>query len=164
MSKAHEVFLQDVLRISGVKSAALVNYRGEFLLSAGMFTPNTQSASQLGTYLVQMVATTEAVRGPSEEITVLYSEGRLSAFFNLDLLIDTPYGAQEVFVAIISNANVNLPTLRMTMKVAWSKLKSDKAVRDLRLNNRTYPQNMLTRERMDDLAWQLVATINQAGQ
>lgn len=163
MGKAHESFLQDILRIPGVKTAALINYRGEFLLSAGVFTPNAQVSTQLGTFLVQLFAASEAVRGKSDELTMLYSEGRISSFINLDLLIDTPYGAQEVFLAILSNANVNLPTLRMTVKVALSKLKLDKSVRDLRINVRVYPQNLFTRDRMDDTSWQLVEAMNRAG-
>lgn len=162
MGKAHEAFLQDILRIPGVKTAALVNYRGEFLLSAGVFTPNAQVSTQLGTFMVQLFAAAEVVRGRAEELTVLYSEGRLSAFLNLDLLIDTPFGAQEVFLAIISSANVNLPTLRMTVKVALSKLKLDKSVRDLKINMRVYPQNMLSRERMDDTSWQLIEAMSRA--
>jgi hypothetical protein len=161
VGKAHEVFLQDMLRIQGVKTAALVNFRGEFLLSAGVFTPNTQISNQLGTCVVQIIATTEHVRGRSEEITMLYSEGRLSSFINLDLLIDTPYGAQEVFLLILSSANVNLPTLRMTVKVALSKLKLDKSVRDLKINVRVYPQNLLTRDRMDETSWQFVEAISR---
>ncbi|MEW6733573.1 MAG: hypothetical protein AB1489_19750 [Acidobacteriota bacterium] len=162
MGKAHETFLQDILRIPGVKTAALVNFRGEFLLSAGIFTPNAQVSTQLGTFLVQLCAAAEVVRGRLDELTMLYTEGRVSAFIDLDLLIDTPYGAQEVFLAIISSANVNLPTLRMTVKVALSKLKLDKAVRELKINVRVYPQNMLARERMDDTSWQLIEAMSRA--
>ncbi len=162
MGKAHEAFLQDVLKIPGVKTAALVNYRGEFLLSAGVFTPNAQASAQLGTYLVQMFAAAETVRGRSDELTMLYSEGRLSVFINLDLLIDTPYGPQEVFLAIVSSANVNLPTLRMTVKVAMSKLKLDKSVRDLRINMRVYPQNLLTRDKMDETSWTFIEAMSRA--
>lgn len=162
MGKAHEAFLADILRIPGVKTAALVNFRGEFLLSAGVFTPNAQVSTQLGTYVVQLFAAAEVVRGSSEELTMLYTEGRISAFVNLDLLIDTPYGAQEAFLIVVSNANVNLPTLRMTVKVALSKLKIDKSVRDLRINVRVYPQNMLTRDRMDDASWQMIEAMSRA--
>jgi hypothetical protein len=77
-------------------------------------------------------------------------------------LIDTPYGAQEVFLAIISSANVNLPTLRMTVKVALSKLKLDKSVRDLRINVRVYPQNLIARDRMDETSWQLIEAMSRA--
>jgi hypothetical protein len=162
MGKAHEAFLQDILRIAGVKTAALVNYRGELLLSAGVFTPNAQVSGQLGTFLVQLFAAAEVVRGRGEELTMLYSEGRISIFTGLDLLIDSPYGAQETFLAVISNAAVSLPTLRMTVKVALSRLKLDKSVRDLRINVRVYPQNMLTREKMDDTSWQLIEAMSRA--
>ncbi|MCS6884594.1 MAG: hypothetical protein RMM17_08345 [Acidobacteriota bacterium] len=162
MGKAHEAFLQDILKIPGVKTAALANYRGEFLLSAGVFTPNPQASTQLGTYLVQMFAVAEVVRGKSDELTILYSEGRVTGFFNLDLLIDTPYGPQEVFLVIIGSANVNLPTLRMTVKVAVSKLKLDKTVKDLRINIRVYPQNLLTRDRMDEVSWAFIEAMSRA--
>jgi hypothetical protein len=162
VGKAHEAFLQDILRISGVKTAALVNFRGEFLLSAGVYTPNAQELSQLGTLLVQLFAAVEVVRGRSEEVSLLYSEGRLSIFVSLDLLIDTPYGAQETFLLVISNPNVNLPTMRMTVKVALSRLKLDKTVRDLKINVRVYPQNMLTRERLDDAGWQMIEAMSRA--
>ena len=163
MGKAHEAFLQDILRIPGVKTAALVNYRGEFLLSAGVFTPNAQVSNQLGTYVLQLFAIAETVRGRSEELTILYSEGRLSLFVNLDLLIDTPYGVQEVFLTVLSSATINLPTLRMTVKVALSKLKMDKSVRDLRMSVRVFPQNALVRDKMDDISWQFIEAISRAG-
>ncbi|MBL8150569.1 MAG: hypothetical protein JNN15_11640 [Blastocatellia bacterium] len=162
MGKPHEVFLQDILKIPGVKTAALVNFRGEFLLSAGVFTPNAQLSAQLGTFLVQMSAAVELVRGRMEELSLLHSEGRITSFVNLDLLIDTPYGAQEVFLAILSSATVNIPTLRMTVKVALSKLKLDRVVRDLKINVRVYPQNLLTRDKMDETAWSLIEAINRA--
>ncbi len=162
MGKAHETFLQSFLRIPGVKTAALVNFRGEFLLSAGVFTPNAQTSTQIGTIMVQLFAAAEMGHGRLEEITLLHTEGRLTAFLNVDLLIDTSYGAQEAFLVIISGANVNLPTLRMAVKVELSKLKLDKSVRDLRINVRVYPQNLLTRERMDETSWQFIEAIRRA--
>jgi hypothetical protein len=162
VGKAHEAFLQDILRITGVKTAALVNFRGEFLLSAGTFTPNAQVSGQLGTLVTQLFAAAEVVRGRLEELSMLYTEGRISVFTGLDLLIDTPYGAQETYLLILSSANVNLPTLRMTVKVALSRLKLDKSVRDQRINVRVYPQNMLTRDRMDETSWQLIEAMSRA--
>lgn len=162
MSKAHEVFLQELMRIPGVKSAMLVNNRGEVLLSTGQFTLNSQATVQLGTLVTQMVAVAESMYGKSDEVSSLYGEGRITAITNLDLMIESSYGVQEVFVILVSAPNANLPTMRMTVKVNASKLKFDKAVRDLKVSVRVERRNLLSRDRLDSTSWELFEAMNRA--
>jgi predicted regulator of Ras-like GTPase activity (Roadblock/LC7/MglB family) len=162
MSKAHEVFLQEMMRIPGVKSAMLVNNRGEVLLSTGQFTLNSQATIQMGTIITQSVSVAEGVYGKSDEISILYGEGRITTITNLDLLIESSYGVQEVFVIIVSAPNANLPTIRLTVKVAASKLKLDKAIRDLKVSVRVDRRNLLSRDRLDATSWELFEAMNRA--
>ncbi len=162
MSKVHETFLQELMRIPGVKSAMLVNNRGEVLLSTGQFTLNSQSTIQMATIATQMVAIVEGQYGRMDEVSSLFAEGRITAITNLDLMIESSYGVQEVFVIIVSAPNANLPTLRMTVKVAASKLKLDKAVRDLKVSVRVERRNLLARDRLDATSWELFEAMNRA--
>ncbi|HNJ38904.1 MAG TPA: roadblock/LC7 domain-containing protein, partial [Acidobacteriota bacterium] len=162
MSKAHEVFLQEMMRIPGVKSAMLVNNRGEVLLSTGQFTLNSQATIQMGTIITQSVSVAEGVYGKTDEISILYGEGRITTITNLDLLIESSYGVQEVFVIIVSAPNANLPTIRLTVKVAASKLKLDKAIRDLKVSVRVDRRNLLSRDRLDATSWELFEAMNRA--
>lgn len=162
MSKAHEVFLQELMRIPGIKSVMLVNNRGEVLLSTGQFTLNSQATVQLATLITQSVAVSEIVYGKPEEVSILFGEGRITAITNLDLMIESSYGVQEVFVIIVGAPNANLPTMRMTIKVAASKLKMDKAVRDLKVSVSVVRRNLLSRDRMDATSWELLEAINRA--
>ncbi|MBX7223262.1 MAG: roadblock/LC7 domain-containing protein [Blastocatellia bacterium] len=162
MSKAHEVFLQELMRIPGVKSVMLVNQRGEVLLSTGQFTLNSQATVQLATVITQSVAVAESMYGKTDEISTLFGEGRITAITNLDLMIESSYGVQEVFVIVISAPNANLPTMRMTIKVAASKLKMDKAVRDLRVSVRVDRRNLLSRDKLDATSWELFEAMNRA--
>lgn len=162
MSKAHEVFLQEMMRIPGVKSAMLVNNRGEVLLSTGQFTLNSQATIQMGTIITQSVSVAEGVYGKTDEISILYGEGQITTITNLDLLIESSYGVQEVFVIIVSAPNANLPTIRLTVKVAASKLKLDKAIRDLKVSVRVDRRNLLSRDRLDATSWELFEAMNRA--
>ena len=162
MSKAHEVFLQEMMRIPGVKSAMLVNNRGEVLLSTGQFTLNSQATIQMGTIITQSVSVAEGVYGKTDEISILYGEGRITTITNLDLLTESSYGVQEVFVIIVSAPNANLPTIRLTVKVAASKLKLDKAIRDLKVSVRVDRRNLLSRDRLDATSWELFEAMNRA--
>jgi predicted regulator of Ras-like GTPase activity (Roadblock/LC7/MglB family) len=162
MSKAHEIFLQDLMRTAGVKSAMLVNNRGEALLSTGQFTLNSQSTVQIGVLCTQIAAIAETPFGQNDEVSMVFSEGRITAFTNLDLMIETSYGTQEVFPIVISAPNANLPTMRMTVKVAADKLKKDKAVAGLKISVGVLRRNLLTRDRLDATGWELLETLNRS--
>ncbi len=162
MSKAHEVFLQDLMRTPGIKSAMLVNNRGEVLLSTGQFTLNSQATVQIGVLLTQLSAVAEMGYNRIEEISMVFSEGRITAFTSLDLMIETSYGTQEVFLILISVPTANLPTMRMTVKVAADKLKKDKAVAGLKVSVSVQRRTLLTRDRMDAASWELLEAMNRA--
>jgi predicted regulator of Ras-like GTPase activity (Roadblock/LC7/MglB family) len=162
MSKAHEVFLQDLMRTPGIKSAMLVNNRGEVLLSTGQFTLNSQATVQIGVLLTQLSAVAEMGYNKVEEISMVFSEGRITAFTSLDLMIETSYGTQEVFLILISVPTANLPTMRMTVKVAADKLKKDKAVAGLKVSVSVQRRTLLTRDRMDAASWELLEAMNRA--
>jgi predicted regulator of Ras-like GTPase activity (Roadblock/LC7/MglB family) len=162
MSKAHEVFLQDLMRTPGIKSAMLVNNRGEVLLSTGQFTLNSQATVQIGVLLTQLSAVAEMGYNKVEEISMVFSEGRITAFTSLDLMIETSYGTQEVFLILISVPTANLPTMRMTVKVNADKLKKDKAVAGLKVSVSVQRRTLLTRDRMDAASWELLEAMNRA--
>ncbi|MFQ3580486.1 MAG: hypothetical protein SNJ67_02530 [Chloracidobacterium sp.] len=163
MSKAHEVFLQDLMRTpAGIKSALLVNNRGEVLLSAGQFALNSQATVQMGVLLAQLSAVAELEYNKVEEISMVFGEGRVTTFTNLDLMIETTYGIQEVFLILVSAPTGNLPTMRMSVKVAADKLKKDRAVAGLRVSVSVLRRNLLTRDRLDATSWELLEAMNRA--
>ncbi|MCS7080422.1 MAG: hypothetical protein NZ585_10300 [Chloracidobacterium sp.] len=162
MSKAHEVFLQDLMRLPGVKSALLVNNRGEVLLSAGQFALNSQATVQMGVLLAQLSAVAELQYDKVEEISIVFADGRVTTFTNLDLMIETTYGTQEVFLILVSAPTANLPTMRMAVKVAADKLKKDRAVAGLRVSVSVLRRNLLTRDRLDATSWELLEAMNRA--
>jgi hypothetical protein len=77
MSKAHEVFLQELMRMPGIKGALLVNNRGEVLLSAGQFPLNSQATVQMGVLLAQLSAVAEIEYNKVEEISIVLPRGAL---------------------------------------------------------------------------------------
>jgi predicted regulator of Ras-like GTPase activity (Roadblock/LC7/MglB family) len=162
MSKAHEVFLQELMRMPGIKGALLVNNRGEVLLSAGQFPLNSQATVQMGVLLAQLSAVAEIEYNEVEEISIVFAEGRITTFTNLDLMIETTYGTQEVFLILVSAPTANLPTMRMTVKVAADKLKKDRAVAGLRVSVSVLRRNLLTRDRLDATSWELLEAMNRA--
>jgi len=162
MSKAHEVFLQELMRMPGIKGALLVNNRGEALLSAGQFPLNSQATVQMGVLLAQLSAVAEIEYNKVEEISIVFAEGRITTFTNLDLMIETTYGTQEVFLILVSAPTANLPTMRMTVKVAADKLKKDRAVAGLRVSVSVLRRNLLTRDRLDATSWELLEAMNRA--
>ncbi len=134
------------MRTPGVKSAMLVNNRGEALLSTGQFTLNSQSTVQIGVLCTQIAAIAETPFGQNDEVSMVFSEGRI----------------QEVFPIVISAPNANLPTMRMTVKVAADKLKKDKSVAGLKISVGVLRRNLLTRDRLDATGWELLETLNRS--
>jgi hypothetical protein len=77
-------------------------------------------------------------------------------------MIETTYGTQEVFLILVSAPTANLPTMRMTVKVAADKLKKDRAVAGLRVSVSVLRRNLLTRDRLDATSWELLEAMNRA--
>ena len=80
-------------------------------------------------------------------------------FTNLGLVLETKYGVEEVFPAIVASTKVNPSMLRMTAKVAATKLKSEPAVRGLTISAQVDRRNLLQKNYLDEASLEMVKAL-----
>ena len=162
MSRAHEAFLQAVNNVAGVNGSYLINNRGEVLMSLSQQRTSPDADAQLALRMVQMLAALEMVEGSAEEITLQFEQGLVTLYASLGLLLETKYGVEEVFLAVITNPKANLSMLRMTMKVAATKLKGEPSVRGLAVSAQVDRRNLLQRNYLDEAGLEMVKALVRA--
>ena len=161
MSRAHEGFLQAVNNVPGVNASYLINNRGEVLMSlAQRVTP--EASGQLALRVVQMLAALEMADGAAEEIVLQFDQGLVMLYANLGLVLETKYGVEEVFLSVAATQKVNPSMLRMTVKVAATKLKAEPAVRGLTVSAPVDRRNLLQKNYLDEASLEMVKALVRA--
>jgi predicted regulator of Ras-like GTPase activity (Roadblock/LC7/MglB family) len=161
MSRAHEAFLQAVNNVPGVNASYLINNRGEVLMSlAQRMTP--EASNQLALRLVQLLAALEMSDGAAEEIALQFEQGLVMLYANLGLVLETKYGVEEVFLAVVASTKVNPSMLRMTVKVAATKLKSEPAVKGLTISAQVDRRNLLQKNYLDEASLEMIKALVRA--
>lgn len=158
MSRAHDAFLQAVNNVPGVSATYLINNRGEVLMSLGQQRP-ADATAQLSVKLVQMVAAVEIVEGACEEMAAQFESGIVTLYTKLGILLETKYGVEEVLPAIVTSSKVNQSMLRMTVKVAATKLKGEPTVRGLAVSAQVDRRNLLQKNYLDDAGLEMVKAL-----
>jgi hypothetical protein len=158
MSRAHEAFLQAINNVPGVNASYLINNRGEVLMSLAQRV-GADASNQLALRMVQLLAAIEMADGAAEEITLQFEQGHVMLFTNLALVLETKYGVEEVFPAIVASTKVNPSMLRMTVKVAATKLKSEPAVRGLTISAQVDRRNLLQKNYLDEASLEMVKAL-----
>lgn len=161
MSRVHEAFLQSVNNVPGVTASYLVNNRGEVLMSLGQRT-TPEANAQLALRVVQILAALEMVDGSADELTLQFEQGLVTLFAKLELLLETKFGIEDIFLVAVTTPKVNLSMLRMTIKVAATKLKGEPSVRGLRVNAQVDRRNLLQKSYLDETGLEMVKALIRA--
>ncbi len=161
MSRAHEAFLQAVNNVPGVNASYLINNRGEVLMSlAQRIAP--EASNQLALRIVQLLAALEMADGAAEEISLQFEQGLVMLYANLTLVLETKYGVEEVFLVAVASTKVNPSMLRMTVKVAATKLKSEPSVKGLTVSAHVDRRNLLQKNYLDEASLEMVKALVRA--
>jgi predicted regulator of Ras-like GTPase activity (Roadblock/LC7/MglB family) len=161
MSRPHEAFLQAVNNVPGVNASYLINNRGEVLMSlAQRITP--EASGQLALRIVQVLAALELADGAPEEISLQFDQGLVTLYASLGLVLETKYGVEEVFLAVAASTKVNPSMLRMTVKVAATKLKSEPTVKTLTVSATVDRRNLLQKNYLDEASLEMVKALVRA--
>jgi predicted regulator of Ras-like GTPase activity (Roadblock/LC7/MglB family) len=161
MSRAHESFLQAVNNVPGVNASYLLNNRGEVLMSLAQRT-TPEASSQLALRLVQLMAALEMADGSAEELALQFEQGLVMVYANLGLVLETKYGVEEVYLAVVASTKVNPSMLRMTVKVAATKLKSEPAVKGLTVSATVDRRNLLQKNYLDEASLEMIKALVRA--
>jgi predicted regulator of Ras-like GTPase activity (Roadblock/LC7/MglB family) len=158
MSRAHEAFLQAVNNVPGVNASYLINNRGEVLMSLAQ-RMTAEASGQMALRMVQMLAALEMAEGAAEEITLQFDQGFVTLFAKLGLVLETKYGVEEVFLTAVTSPKVNPSMLRMTVKVAATKLKGEPSVRGLTISAHVDRRNLLQKNYLDEASVEMVKAL-----
>ena len=161
MSRAHEAFLQATNNVPGVNASYLINNRGEVLMSLAQRVPQDAS-NQLALRLVQLLAALEMSDGAAEEIALQFDQGLVMLYANLGLVLETKYGVEEVYLTVVASTKVNPSMLRMTVKVAATKLKSEPAVKGLTVSATVDRRNLLQKNYLDEASLEMIKALVRA--
>lgn len=162
MSRAHEAFLQAVNNVPNVTGSYLTNNRGEVLMSLSQQRSSPEADAQLALRMVQMLAALEMLGESADEISLQFEQGLVTLYAKLGILLETKYGVEEVFLAVVTTPKVNLSMLRMTLKVAATKLKGEPAVRGLAVSAQVDRRNLLQRNYLDEAGLEMVKALVRA--
>jgi hypothetical protein len=160
MLRANEGFLQAVHEVPGVLATFLVNNRGEVLLSAGQRVAAGVSAT-LGIRVMQMLAAVEMVDNGCEELSLQFDQSNVVVFARLGLGVESRYGVEEVILAALTTPKVNPSMLRMTVKVAAAKLKSDPDAPG-RTSGQISRRNLLQKNYLDEAGVEMLKALVRA--
>jgi predicted regulator of Ras-like GTPase activity (Roadblock/LC7/MglB family) len=161
MSRAHEAFLQAANNVPGVNASYLINNRGEVLMSLAQRT-TPEASGQLALRMVQLLAALEMADGAAEEIALQFDQGLVMLYSNLGLVLETKYGVEEVFLTVVASTKVNPSMLRMTVKVAATKLKSEPAVKGLTVSATVDRRNLLQKNYLDEASLEMIKALVRA--
>ena len=161
MSRAHEAFLQAVNNVPGVNASYLVNNRGEVLMSlAQRVTP--EASGQLALRTMQLLAALEMADSSAEEITLQFEQGLVTLYATLGIVLETKYGVEEVFLVVVASPKVNPSMVRMTVRVAATKLKAEPAVRGLTVSAAVDRRNLLQKNYLDEPSLEMIKALVRA--
>ena len=161
MSRAHEAFLQAANNVPGVNASYLINNRGEVLMSLAQRT-TPEASGQLALRMVQLLAALEMSEGAAEEIALQFDQGLVMLYASLGLVLETKYGVEEVFLTVVASTKVNPSMLRMTVKVAATKLKSEPAVKGLTISATVDRRNLLQKNYLDEASLEMIKALVRA--
>ena len=161
MSRAHEAFLQAANNVPGVNASYLINNRGEVLMSLAQRT-TPEASSQLALRMVQLLAALEMADGAAEEIALQFDQGLVMLYSSLGLVLETKYGVEEVFLTVVASTKVNPSMLRMTVKVAATKLKSEPSVKGLTVSATVDRRNLLQKNYLDEASLEMIKALVRA--
>jgi predicted regulator of Ras-like GTPase activity (Roadblock/LC7/MglB family) len=161
MSRAHEAFLQSVNNVPGVNASYLINNRGEVLMSLAQRV-TAEASGQLALRMVQILAALEMTEGGAEEIALQFEQGFVMLYPKLSLVLETKYGVEEVFLSVVTSPKVNPSMLRMTVKFAATKLKSEPAVRGLTISAHVDRRNLLQKNYLDEASLEMIKALVRA--
>jgi predicted regulator of Ras-like GTPase activity (Roadblock/LC7/MglB family) len=161
MSRAHEAFLQAVNNVPGVTASYLINNRGEVLMSlAQRISP--EASSQLALRAMQLLAALEMAENTAEEITLQFDQALVTLYATLGVVLETKYGVEEVFLVVAATNKVNQSMLRMTVRVAATKLRSEPAVRGLTISAPVDRRNLLQKNHLDEPSLEMIKALVRA--
>jgi hypothetical protein len=121
-----------------------------------------EASNQLALRLVQLLAALEMTDGAAEEISLQFEQGLVMLYANLGLVLETKYGVEEVFLAAVASTKVNPSMLRMTVKVAATKLKSEPSVKGLTVSAAVDRRNLLQKNYLDEASLEMVKALVRA--
>ena len=159
MSRAHEAFLQAANNVPGVNASYLINNRGEVLMSLAQQRATPEAAGQFAMRLVQMLAAVEMAESAGDEIGLQFDQGLVTLFTKLGLMLETKYGVEEVLLAVVTNPKANQSMLRMTIKVAATKLKGEPSMRGLAVSAHVDRRNLLQKNYLDEAGLEMVKAL-----
>lgn len=154
-------FVDEVSTVMGVRSAYLVNNRGELLFPQ---TERLGRANLTASGALELVQCLGVLEMPGDEITeaeVSFVEGKLIVYNNVRLLVPTKLGVQETILVLLGDKNLNKAHLRLTMNVALSKVVSDKRYKKLAPPVRIRKTTVLSREKLNEKEYAQAERIRQ---
>jgi hypothetical protein len=109
-----------------------------------------------------MFAALEVVERSADEITLQFEQGLATLYTQLGLLLETKFGVEEVFLVPVTTPKANLSMLRMTIKVAATKLKGESSMRGLAISAQVDRRNLLQRNYLDEAGLEMVKALVRA--
>lgn len=150
MEKLLNTFVDTINNVMGVRSAYLLNNRGEILFpqseKLGRSTLNAASALEL----VQAIGVFELAGEEVTEIELTFNDGQIVVYNNVRLNAPTKLGTQETFLVIIADKSFNKSHLRLVLNVSLAPIITDKKYKKLDLPVKIRKNSVLTRERLGD--------------
>jgi hypothetical protein len=154
-------FVDEIGTVMGVRTAYLVNNRGELLFPQ---TERLGRANLTATGALELIQCLGVFELPGDEIAeaeMSFVEGKLIVYNNIRLLVPSKLGVQETIMVLLGDKNLNKAHLRLTLNVALSKVVSDKRYKKLAQPVRIRKTTVLSREKLNEKEFAQAEKIRQ---
>lgn len=150
MEKILNDFVNTIGNVIGVRTAYLVNNRGEILFpqneKLGRYNLNPPGALEL----VQAMGMFELAREEMTEAELSFLDGKIVIYNNIRLNAPTKLGVQETFLVVLADKTFNKAHLRLALNVALAPVVSDKKYKKLDNPVKIRKISVLSREKLAD--------------
>jgi hypothetical protein len=159
MEKLLNNFIDEIGSVIGVRTAYLINNRGEILFPQTEKLGRTNLTPAGGLDLVQALGAFELAGEEVNEMELTYLEGKVIIYNTIKLNVPSKLGVQETFLVILGDKNLNKAHLRLALNVSLAHIVSDKKYKKQDLPVRIRKSSVLSREKLNEKDLALVEKI-----
>lgn len=142
--------LNEVSSVNGVRSAYLINNRGEILMPQTERLGRANLTPTSALELIQAMGVFEMAGEDITEMEISFLDGKLIVYNNIKLNVPTKYGVQETLLVVLGEKNLNKSHLRLSLNVNLVNVYSDKKYKKLDQPVRIRKTSVLTREKLGE--------------
>ncbi len=161
MEKILDTFIDEINNVIGVRSAYLVNNRGELLWPRKEPTTRSTLTASGALDLVQAMGLFEMPGEDIVEMELDFHDGKILVYHTIKINVPSKLGVQETFLLILGDRNFNKAHMRLAMNVSLANVLTSKKYKKLDQPVKIRKASLLSRDRLNEKEIALAEKVRQ---